>query len=253
MRGEELEACPVTPGGLLGDRTHALVDSMTGMVASAKNPKRWPGLLSCAATHVEPPVPGGRPPAVRITLPDGEVVVSDEPGAAPLLSRWLGREVAIASRAPAFPRLEERWPDLAGLPVRDAVTVEAMPPGTFFDVATIHLLTTSTMAALREQHPGGAIDQRRFRPNLVVETNQPPGFVEQAWLGREVRVGERLRLLVESPCPRCVMTTLEQEGLPRAPDVLRAIVRSAGGDAGVYARVIQGGVVRRGDTLTVTP
>jgi uncharacterized protein len=43
-----------------------------------------------------------------------------------------------------------------------------MPPKTFFDVAVIHILTTSTINRLRELYPEGRFEVRRFRPNIVV-------------------------------------------------------------------------------------
>jgi uncharacterized protein len=45
-----------------------------------------------------------------------------------------------------------------------------MPPQTFFDIAVMHLLTTSTINRLRELYPEGHFEVRRFRPNIVVES-----------------------------------------------------------------------------------
>lgn len=41
------------------------------------------------------------------------------------------------------PSYEEYWPDIDGLALREIVTDEAMPSQTFFDIAVIHLLTTT--------------------------------------------------------------------------------------------------------------
>src|SRR5262245_39626187 len=78
MQGEELNAAEITERGLAGDRAYALIDSADGKIGSAKNPRKWPGLLDCRASFVEPPQPGTRLPAVRITLPDGNTVGSDQ-------------------------------------------------------------------------------------------------------------------------------------------------------------------------------
>src|SRR4051812_7546488 len=80
MMGEELDASAVSEQGLLGDRGYALVDGETGKVASAKNPKRWPNLFQCQAALTEAPETAGELPSVRITLPDGDTVTSDDPG-----------------------------------------------------------------------------------------------------------------------------------------------------------------------------
>src|SRR5206468_12339213 len=42
------------------------------------------------------------------------------------------------------------WPDMEGLDDRDTVTDFALPEGTFFDIAMVHLLTTATLDRLRE-------------------------------------------------------------------------------------------------------
>jgi uncharacterized protein YcbX len=163
----------------------------------------------------------------------------------------LGRAVRLVASAPEDPRLEEYWPDIEGLPRRDAYTDEAMPPGTFFDLATIHLLTTTTLDALRRLEPAGRFEARRFRPNLVVASPEGvSGFVEDDWIGRLLEVGGTARLEVTGPCPRCVMTTLPQSDLPKDPGILRAAVRHHGGHVGVYARVVRGGAIRRGDRLS---
>src|SRR5919205_38268 len=78
MLGEELNASAVTPRGLLGDRAYALVDRADGKVASAKNPRKWPQLFDFRAAFVGIPRPGAKVPPVRITLPDGTVVTSEQ-------------------------------------------------------------------------------------------------------------------------------------------------------------------------------
>ncbi len=93
---------------------------------------------------------------------------------------------------------------------------------------------------------------RRFRPNIVVEpTPGQDGFVENAWVGRTVAVGERLRLNVTGPCPRCVMTTLPQADLPPDAGILRTAAQHNRVHVGVYAAVLRGGTVRRGDSVRV--
>jgi uncharacterized protein YcbX len=93
MMGEELNAAEVTGRGLVGDRAHALVDSSDGKVASAKNPRKWPRLFDFRGAFVDPPRPGAKLPPVRITLPDGTVVTSEQSDLDQILSRALNREV----------------------------------------------------------------------------------------------------------------------------------------------------------------
>src|SRR5258707_2622419 len=263
MLGEDLNATEVTTRGLTGDRAYALVDQATSKVASAKNPSKWPHLFDFRAAFVIPPRPGMPLPAVRITLPDGRVLTTDQSEINQLLSQALQREVTLEaaergqqegvaslSPNPRTAKAEEYWPDMEGLDFRDTVTDFALPQGTFFDCETVHLLTTATLQRLRDLYPAGRFEVRRFRPNIVVQTpNGVQDFVEDAWIGHTLAIGDAVRLAITGPCPRCVMTTLPQADLPADPGILRAAVRHAQGHVGVYAEVLQGGNVRRGDEV----
>lgn len=250
MMGEELNASHVTERGLLGDRTRALVDQATGKVASAKNPRKWGRLFDFRASFVDPPKPGEPLTDVRISLPDGRTVMADQPGADDMLSEALGARVRLMTASLEKPSYEEYWPDIEGLANRDKVTENFMPARTFFDGASVHLLTTATTDRLRELHPEGRFEARRFRPNLVVEPSQHVrDFVEDGWVGRTLRVGEEVRFKVSRSCGRCVMTTLAQGDLPRDLGVLRTAARYNKVKVGVYASVERGGDIKRGDSV----
>jgi uncharacterized protein YcbX len=250
MQGEELNAAEVTSRGLLGDRAWALIDAADGKVVSAKNPRKWPNLFAYLAAFREPPRSDGPLPPVRITLPDGSLVSSDAADRDEILSAALGRRVSLRNAGSAATVLEEYWPDIEGLSRRDEVTDEAIPPGLFFDLATVHLLTTATLDRLRELYPQGRFEARRFRPNIVLaDSTGEKGFIEDAWVGRTLACGASVRLKITGPCPRCVMTTLPQADLPSDPGILRTAAQQNGGRVGVYATVVNGGSVRRGDPV----
>ena len=142
---------------------------------------------------------------------------------------------------------DEYWPDIEGRAHRNATTEFILPTGTFFDAATIHLLTTATLHQLREHYPSGNFAVQRFRPNIVVEPSEETGgFVENSWIDRTVAIGEKVRLTITSPCARCVMTTLPQDGLPKDPGILRTALQHNHGNVGVYAKVLQGGTILSG-------
>jgi hypothetical protein len=63
---------------VLGDRAYALVDGSDGKVASAKNPRKWPQMFQYRAAFVDPPRRGAEMPPVRITLPEGTVLTSNQ-------------------------------------------------------------------------------------------------------------------------------------------------------------------------------
>jgi uncharacterized protein YcbX len=267
MLGEDLDACEIDERGLFGDRAYALLDTSDGKVASAKHPRKWAALFNCHAAFEEAPRVGAAVPAVRIRLPDGTEVSSDQPSSDERFSTALGRGVKLNSRElsteetvettlpnPWMPKLEECWPeDVTGLAHSGIVTDEAMPEGTFFDVAVIHLLTTATLARLQELYPAGRFDLHRFRPNLLIQPiDDRTGFVENDWIGRTVRIGEDVELRITGPCGRCVMTTLPQAGLPKDTGILRAAVQHNGAHVGVYASVSRGGYVRHGDDVRIS-
>jgi uncharacterized protein YcbX len=263
MMGEELQTAQVRDYGLLGDRAYALLDRADGKVATAKNPRKWPNLFAFRATFIEPPGSGAEVPPVRMTLPDGSIVTSTQRDCHQALSQALNREVTLAATAhgqmagvPASMPVswtataEEYWPDMEGLEHRDAVTDFALPPGTFFDCATVHLLTTATLNRLRDYYPHGRFEVQRFRPNIVVDpADGGQGFVEDAWIGQTLAIGDEVRLSVTGPCGRCVMTTLAQEALPQDPEILRTAVHHHQGQVGVYAAVVRGGTIRCGDRV----
>ena len=144
---------------------------------------------------------------------------------------------------------EEYWPDIEGLDYRDAVTDFDLPEGTFFDAAAVHLLTTATINRLRTAYPAGRFEVRRFRPNVVVTTGQEEGFVENGWVGRTVAIGDEVRLRINGPCSRCVMTTLAQGDLPKDVGILRAAAQENQANVGVYASVERSGPIAKGDSV----
>jgi uncharacterized protein YcbX len=253
MMGEEVYATDVTQTGLLGDRAYGLIDTSDGKVATAKNPRKWPEMFYFRAALTYVPQAGSKMPPVRITLPDGTLVVSDQADVNQVLSSALRREVKLSTLASrAAGTSEEYWPDMDGLDHRDTVTDFGLPEGTFFDCAFVHLLTTATIDRLRGLYPEGRFEVRRFRPNIVVNTaDGEKGFVENEWIGRTLAIGDSVRLSVTGPCPRCVMTTLPQGDLPRDTGILRTAVQHNQGGVGVYASVLQGGQIRRGDSVSL--
>jgi hypothetical protein len=251
MMGEALNAAQITQRGLFGDRSYALCDMETGKVVSAKNPRKWPNLFSYHATYTKPPAAGNGVPPVRVALPDGGFALSSSPDFAPILSAKLGRSVALLTTPPQNAQLEEYWPDMEELANRDVVTEEGMPPGTFFDLATLHVLTTSTLDQLREINPRSRFEPRRFRPNLIIDTGDQKGFVENDWVGKVIAIGPEVRIQVTGPCPRCVMTTLAQADLPKDPAILKTAAQHNKAGVGAYASVIQTGTICIGDQLTL--
>lgn len=276
MGGEQLEEAELTEAGILGDRAYALIEKDTGKVVSAKSVKSFPDLFQFKAAFVEPPRRGCALPPVLITFPDGTLLRSDSDDADEVLSAHFGRAVTLGQTAPDDYTIDQYHSDIEGADPfgrKDEVVEQKLgaalftelgmespvPAGSFFDVFPLSILTTSTLAQLKEHQPESQFDERRFRMNVIVETEES-GFIENNWIGQDLTLGDSVALKVAMPGPRCIMTILEQDDLPRDPAILKTLVnhnRIQVGDlgkfpcAGVYAVVLASGSVRLGDSVSL--
>lgn len=269
MQGERLESSAIGPRGLAGDRAYALIDVETGNLCSAKHPRKYGPLFACHASFVGDPGEGA---PVEITLPDGSSVRSDDGDIDARLTAAIGREVRLEASAPPELVVEEVWPDVKGADYygprheedEDGEAVidfraSLLVPGGFFDLSAIHLVTKNSLDELAQREPQIRFDERRFRANIVARMDGGPGFVENEWGGKQVRVGEAL-IGVAIPTPRCIMTTLANDDLPHEPGVLRALAdhnfvtiatQGTFPCVGVNASVVQGGMIRVGDPVSI--
>ena len=266
MGGERLESAAITLRGIPGDRGWAVYDETRDGITGAK---RLPPIRGCRARYLSEPVAGAASPPAEVTLPDGSSVRLDSTEAAPRLSAIFGRPVTLRSLgsagSEAAPRVntatesEDTVRALKGLvPGESMPDMSEFPPerlrllrqGNFFDALPIHLLTRTTLRTLAGIAPESVWDERRFRMNLLVETNDSEGYPEQAWIGRRLRVGTAV-IEVETGCPRCVMVTQAVEGVPQDHRIMRTLVRETRHTAGIYAGVVAEGAVRVGDEVSL--
>jgi len=261
MAGEELDGADVTASGLHGDRAYALVDRATGRVGSAKSVKKFGELLKWSAQFKAPPQLAGALPGVRLTHPKGVAIDSERADLESVLAENFGPGVVLEAVAPEGLMLEFAAGTLGGkhIETTEVPVAGGAPRGTFFDFGAIHLMTTSTLRHLQAARNDGDIPVQRFRPNLVIDCGAENGFVEDAWVGRTLDIGN-VTLRVSMPCPRCVMPTLARSDLPSDPTLLRLIAHMNTLDlgeigrlpcAGVYADVTKAGRVARGDRVTL--
>jgi uncharacterized protein len=240
MQGHELDALTLRPSGVVGDRAWGLLDAETGHVLSAKRLGRLLG----ATGHAD-----------RIELPDGTIVATDDRDASATLSGWLGREVRLARPSEGEQAAYQMTFDP---PDDDAELFEIpTPPGTFLDLADVHLLTTATLAGCAAARPDLDWDERRFRPNLVVAADGDV-FMEQDWVGGRLRLGDQATIEVLMPTVRCAMPLRAQPpagdapGLERQPELFGAMTElntASPNHLGVYASVVVPGEVRVGDPV----
>jgi len=267
MSGERMQSAALTWRGIPGDRGWAVYDETRSGITGGK---RLPPLRACGARYPSEPVAGAASPPAEITLPDGTRLMTDAADAPRRLSELLGRPVSLRGLGPAgseaAPRLTSQGESaetvraLAGLlPGEPMPDMSEFPPerlrllrqGNFFDGFPIHLLTRTTLRTLARLAPQSVWDERRFRPNLLVELDEAEGYPELEWIGRRLRVGSAV-IEIASGCPRCVMVTQPVDDVPHDTQVLRTLVRETKHLAGIYARVVEEGEVRVGEEIAPT-
>jgi uncharacterized protein YcbX len=106
-----------------------------------------------------------------------------------------------------------------------------------FDEGAVSIITPATIAAI-----GAELDVRRFRPNILIHTDAPAAFEEDAWVGSTLAFGDGgPEIAITLRDERCAMLNLDPDTAESDPRVLKAAVRLNDNQAGVY-----GAVTRRG-------
>lgn len=275
MGGERLTQTHLAKGGIPHDRGWAVRDERDKTIRGAKH---FGVLMSCSARYLDD-TPANPVPKVEITLPDGRTICSDDARINAALSELCGRAVTLWPLQPrereehyrAAPVADveahlreifgleptEPLPNLSAFPsdVLQEISLYASPRGTYFDAFPVNVLTEASLRHLQNLLPESTIDVRRFRPNFLVADgtglSQP---IEFDWIGREVSLGAA-HVAAVMRCPRCVMTTLAQEGvgknLPRDGAIMRTLVRTTEQNLSIYATVSREGRVAVGDSVAV--
>jgi uncharacterized protein len=218
MAGEQVERAVLGAAGLVGDRIWGVFNRASERIA-------WPGRDAASSRVPRGYARLGESGALQFSV-DGR--------------SW---------RAPVDDGTDVEVSGLFGFPA------ELKPfEGDFrprYTRAPIHLLTTASLRTLRQILPDSRLDERRFRPNMLVDiADGAEPIPENAWIGRDIRIGDVV-LRGTLPCARCGFTTLELDGLPLDVEVLRTITKRFGRNFGIYCDVVTAGEVHRGDAVTV--
>ncbi|RVI92431.1 MOSC domain-containing protein [Sinorhizobium meliloti] len=222
--GERMTRVQFTHAGPIGDRLFGIFDDATGDIVFPSRQKHW---------NVAPMI------SARLDA-DGALWLSVD-----------GR-VWLSSHAPA---LRKALSGLFGRAVsvfRYGTDIAGQWAGPRYQQSPVHLLSRQSIEALKRLLPVSVIDERRFRPNILVDfdTKNRSPTPEYNLIGREFQIGN-LRLKGTQECGRCSFTTLEQVGLPEDRTVLRALIGNFEKDFGIYCDVLTEGWVACGDELTM--
>jgi hypothetical protein len=250
MGGEQLQRVTLGAGGIPGDRAYALRNVGNGKLLSAKLPPLATALLGCSARYVDG--------ACMVTVEGNELAI-DDPALVAVLGERLGCQVEI-ERAEVGGSYESEWLPFDGVELQgthDFPVAMMTHAETFADLAAMHVLTTSALAALAAAATESLITVGRFRPSVLIDNGAGDGFAENAWAGKRLAIGAA-QLSITMPTMRCVMTTVAQPGLPSDKRVLQTLVsrnrlhfEGAGhfGCLGAYGEVLGSGEICVGDTV----
>ncbi|MEM1368865.1 MAG: MOSC N-terminal beta barrel domain-containing protein [Cyanobacteria bacterium P01_H01_bin.15] len=216
-RGSKEISAEVTPKGLQGDREYLLIDENGKFLTQ----RQYPALARIQVTlnfdrlilqreevdtfTLRPRKDGKERP---ITIWRDETIAIDQ---GDRVADWFkqaldipDKRLRLVKQSPEHPRpVDPKY----GQP-EDQVS--------FADGFPLLLIGTASLAELnrrlREQSVP-AVPMNRFRPNLVVETEEP--FIEDTW--QKIAIGE-VEFSVVKPCTRCIVTTTNQYSGERRPD-----------------------------------
>jgi hypothetical protein len=210
--GEKLKSFDIDARGVSGDRAYA-VSNADGKFGSGKNTRRFrkiDGLFTMSAKT------SGN--GVSIKFPDGLVLTDKDSAMNDKLSQILGQSVILTEEGEI----------------------------SHFDDGAVHILTTLSLSLLHQLLPESGIDSRRFRPNIIIDSQHH----DQELIGKTIKIGEVI-LEITHKTERCRMITIEQPGLDSRPEILKSVSQEFGLNFGVYAKVVSIGTVSVGEQVVI--
>jgi len=246
--GIPVERWPLEATGLRFDRRLMVVDPYGEFVTLRGNPR----LVTLAGSLGAPPDPAAT--ALRLSVPGHpafDVELLPSPEAEPMSVRIWGEAVqARAARAVsadgtgAAIDVDAVFSKALGREVRlvvfDPATTRPVDPDYatpidhthFADGFPLLVTTTGSLAELARQR-GEAVSMDRFRPNVVIDCDEP--FAEDRWRRLAVHTGGgEIALDLVKPCARCVGVNVEPRTGKTSKEPLATLARFRTRDGKVY-------------------
>ncbi|PYB70916.1 MOSC domain-containing protein [Rhizobium wuzhouense] len=255
-RGITLPQARIEAMGLAGDRRMMLVDPSGHFITQRELPDlaRLTAIPGAAyltlrlddgrEVMVAPPHPEHRMDVAIWKSIVSAAVADDSVNAK--LSAWFGREMKLV------------FIDGDSRRMASAEWAGENSPMAFADGYQILVTTTGSLRALNEdmeKHGEGSVGMERFRPNIVLDCDEP--WAEDTWTGLEIA---GIRFDFAKPCPRCIMTTQDQQTgsrqganpMPAMGRIRMSADRRVAGPLFGWNTVPRGeGLVSVGDAVTV--
>ncbi|RWF79314.1 MAG: MOSC domain-containing protein [Mesorhizobium sp.] len=223
LTGERMRRAPVSSRGLDLDRAYGLFDEDTNDIVYPSIQKHWNVAPLFAARIVDAGT-------LQFSRDSESWHDADDPAIAEVMATSFGRRVRAC-----------RYGEHLGNKIA----------ASRYELSPIHLLSRQSIEALRRSLPESEIDERRFRPNILVDIPDSGEMPEYSLLGKEFRIGN-VRLRGTKPCGRCSFTSLEQQGVPEDRRVLRTLIAQFEKNFGIYCDVLTEGEIEVGDRLNLS-
>jgi uncharacterized protein YcbX len=219
MAGERISVAEIDWQGLEGDRQYGLVRRGNTTRFPWLTARDWSDLVLYRAIYDDQENP--RTSSVTIVMPDGRALPLSDPEL------------------------------IATLQTRTNLPLDLIQLGIgAYDLMPISIVTTASLAKMDATH-GKSLDRRRFRTNIVVESDR----LDADWQGQRVGIGAHdvgAELLIAYAAPRCAMITIDPDTAKRDASVLRTVAQSFGSVLTMYASVARPGVICEGDVVRMT-
>src|SRR6266403_2208014 len=242
MRGQELDEMFAGYAGVYGDRLFAFT--------SSASPKGFPYFTGREQRQMLRYQPRFRHPdkaARPVNLTEAE---SMPPGVNPVSAN--PAELMIDVETPGGETLAIDNPELidmlrAGLDEKHELTL-LRSDRAMTDCRPLSIFAVQSARKLGEE-TGTNVDKRRFRANVYLDLNFSWGFVEDAFVGKTLRIGSKVVVSVVERDPRCMMITLDPDTAEKSPAILKAVAQAHEGMAGGYGAVLAEGMIHKGDSV----
>jgi uncharacterized protein YcbX len=216
LAGDSVAAADLDWQGIEGDRQYSFYRKNDPSRFPWLSGRDMPDLIRYRAVYKNPIEPRTSP--VDVITPAGDRIDLQEPTLVAMLSEAVGCELGLLQVGRG--------------------TYDSMP---------VSIATTAAHLSVDALH-GRPVDRRRFRSNILVESDVSPS----EWLSRRLILGESpdsAEILVTNDIPRCALITVDPDTGQRDPKIMRTIAQSFGNAFGVYGTPAKPGRICVGDPV----
>ncbi len=218
MAGEALALAEVDWQGVEGDRQYAFYYKGNGTRFPWLTARTVPAMVLHKAGFADPGA--ARTSAVMVETPDGALVPLHDPTLHAHLEAAAGAPVALMQVARGI-----------------------------YDAMPISIQTSAGHARLEVVH-GSALDPRRFRINVTIESDLDPNDFQ----GLRLAFGadeDGAVVHCADPIPRCMLITIDPDTAAKDVGILRTVAQQFGNAYGIYAGPARPGLIRIGDPVRI--